>query len=480
MKRVRSSDHWRRVVAPKGNRPLRMTSLEYSGLLGLGDGKIPLHPVLTVICGANGVGKSTILTACRLCVDFENASLRSKSRHDSCNIDLSLGVANGDQHNFKLEVGSHSKPDDIDIPVYRIDAGEEWFRIKNLVRNEENWQEVLDAVDPRVLGPDDLKRLSYLTQKTYSECLLYEIDDFAGLPTFPYVEVTVNGTMYKFEEMGAGEGALFLMWWHFDRIQRPSIVLLEEPETHTTGHSQRALMDCLAEQCESKVCGIVTTHSTEIISRVPNECLRLFVRNGANVDVTESPNNSLLGMTLGVDVRTELLVLVEDRCARELAKEILRLYRRDVMGNVVFKDVGSNDVVCSNGKVFPHVDFLNVVCLLDGNERENFNLLNGVKRPVEFLPSNLAPEEFLWQYCESKKIEIALALDSDEETVNAILASINGYDHHDWFCDLAARLEITYERLLAVLLKIIINEEPDIAEECQRLADGIALHVKSN
>ncbi|WP_167547162.1 ATP-dependent nuclease [Stieleria maiorica] len=459
---------------------MRLISLEYSGLLGLGDGKIPLHPVLTVICGANGVGKSTLLTACRLCIDFENAATRSKSRHGSCKIELSLAVSNGNQHNFKLDTGIHTKPDDIEFPVYRIDAGEEWFRIKNLVRNEENWQEVLDAVDPRVLNPGDLNRLSYLTQKTYSECLVYEIEDFAGLPTFPYVEVKVNGTQYKFEEMGAGEGALFLMWWHFDRIQHPCVVLLEEPETHTTGHSQRALMDCLAEQCESRVCSIVTTHSTEIISHVPKECLRLFVRNGNNVDVTQSPNNSLLGMTLGVDVRAELLVLVEDRCARELGKEILRRYRPDVLSNVVFKDVGSNDVVCANGKVFPPVEFLNILCLLDGNERGNFDILDGVKRPVEFLPSNLAPEEFLWQYCESKKAQIAEALDSDAATVNAILASINGFDHHDWFCDLASRLGISYERLLAVLLRIIVSVEAEIAEACQELADGIALHVKSN
>ena len=480
MRRARANDYWRHVRDANRHRPWKTASLTFDNVLGLGTAAVPLHHSLTIVCGANGVGKSTLLSIAELVLDHERSSARSRFRHADCEITAEL--EHTDRQNtaaktFALVNGVH-QPSDTPIDVHRLDPGAEWFRIKDLVRADQNWTEYLQQFEPRTLEQADLEMLSFLTRKDYSECEVFEIEDYAGEQIFPYARVTANGESYGFEEMGAGEGSLFLMWWSFDRFDAPGVILLEEPETHITGHSQRALMDFLAKQCEREMTCIATTHSTEIISYVPHECLRLLVRQAGVVAVIDSPNYAMLNTILGVGEQVKLVVVVEDRCAREMIKEMLRLLRSDICNIATVSDVGSNNVVLRNARDFPDISCPRLLCVLDGNERDT-DLPEQLRHPVEFLPGDLTPEQFLRDCCNGHQQELAQALGISNDEVVIALAAAEGVNHHQWLFDLMNAFNVTYERMVSVLVRVALVDQAT-REACQQFVDTIANQLAEN
>ena len=480
MRRARANDYWRHVRDPTRHRPWKTTSLTFNKVLGLGAATIPLHHALTIVCGANGAGKSTLLSVAELVTDYENCSARSRIRHDNCEISAELEHTSGQNTSsktFALVNGEH-QPSDTPINVHRLDPGAEWFRIKDIVRADPNWVEYLQQFEPRILEQPELEMLSFLTRKDYSACEVFEIEDYADENIFPYARVTANGESYGFEEMGAGEGSLLLMWWSFDRFDAPGLILLEEPETHITGHSQRALMDYLAKQCDKNMTCIATTHSTEIISYVPHECLRLLARQAGQVSVIESPTYAMLNTTLGVGEQVKLIVVVEDRCAREMIKELLRLLRSDICNVAAVSDVGSNDVVIRNARDFPVIDCPRLLCVLDGNERDT-DLPQQLRHPVEFLPGDLAPEKFLRDGCNGNQQELAQALAISTDEVVIALAAAEGVNHHEWLFDLSNAFNVTYERMVSALVRVALVD-PERRGACQLFVDLIANQLADN
>lgn len=488
MRHARANDHWRRLCDPARERPLKLRSLEFSEVIGLGDGNIPLHQSLTVICGANGVGKSTILKVCGLTLELQTAETVDRDRHSNARVTIT--VTNTAGHNeekiFSFDRNIGSVPGDVDIDIHRVDAGADWHRLKNLIAIEANWYELLEQHGERICSDDELAELSYITGKQYSECRLWEIDDYGdGENTFPYFRVTAEGHEYGFEEMGAGEGSLFLIWWYLKQVRRPGVLLLEEPETHVTCRSQRALMNLIAEPCSQRLCCVVTTHSPDIISHVPQECLRLVLRDQGVARIVNAPDDTQLRLVLGVEIPKIVTALVEDECARVLTKEILRVFRSDISSRVHIQIAGSDGDIISILRHFPNsTQGPKIVAVFDGDQKQNYEvpaypsefIPDGMKHPVEFLPSTGSPEEFLISVGQNAGQQISAALQVSEYQVIAVLASITGLDHHDWLTEFAERLNIDFERAVSILLNIAI-QNADHATECEQLADKLAGHV---
>lgn len=488
MRRARSQDHWRRLCDVQKQRQIKLSSLEFTDVVGLGRGTIQLHHALTVLCGANGAGKSTTLTAIGLPLDLVATSERTQIRHALCHLNVRLTTApdHSEVKKFTFDrgllIGSECKK----FEVHRIDPGAEWFRIRDLVVSESNWNELLDQHGPRDLRREELAELSYLTGKDYSKVTLYEIDEYSGSDVpIPYCLVCIGEQEYRFEEMGAGEGALFLVWWSLMQIRQPAILLLEQPETHVTSRSQLALMDILAAKCEKQVCCIVTTHSTEIISYVPKECLRLLVRNQADVEVVGSPDDGLLRMVLGVEVSRKAIVLTEDRCARIVTREIVRRFRPDLSSQIHVTDSGSESGVLAVLEHFPKdTPGAVIVGLLDGDQRSTFKTYDeagfsiplGKRHPVEFLPGNKAPEVLLRDYATNNVDALAATLQIERGRVLTVLTSIEGRDHHDWLEEFSKRIDVTFEHAISILISTMLTDET-IRDSFEYLANRLAEHA---
>lgn len=488
MRHARANDHWRRLCDPERNRPLRLRSLNFRNVVGLGNGNIALHQSLTVICGANGVGKSTILKVCGLTLELDTAENSDRERHADANVTIAMTDTPGqyDEKHFSFNQNTGVVPEGVDIDIHRVDAGADWHRLKKLIAEEAHWDELLDQNGESNCSENDLRELSYLTGKHYSECRVWEIDDYGdGMGRFPYFSVTENGQEYRFEEMGAGEGSLFLIWWYVKQVRRPGILLLEEPETHVTCHSQRALMNFIADPCSGRLCCVVTTHSSDIISLVPQECLRLVLRDQGAARIINAPDDNQLRLVLGVEIPKIVTALVEDECAKVMTREILRIFRSDISSRVHIAIAGSDGDIISVLQHFPvSTPGPKLVAVFDGDQKQHYEIPeepiefipDGMKHPVEFLPSSQSPEEFLRAGGQNAATQISDALQIPEEQVLPVLASITGYDHHDWLRAFADRLQISFERGVSVLLHVVI-QNAEHSTECEQLADKLADHV---
>ena len=381
----------------------------------------------------------------------------------------------GELKTFHIKDGVNVVPSGSEIEIHRLDPAEEWFRIKQLVDHETNWTELLAQYEPRMLTSDELSVLSYLSGKDYAQCSLFEISDFdSDESPFPYCIVKVGNQEYNFEEMGAGEGALWLIWWKLNQITRPAVLLLEEPEAHITCRSQRAVMNVIAAACEKLISCIVTTHSADIIAHVPLECVRLLIRNENDVKVIGLPQRDQLRVVLGVESPILAVALVEDRCARIITKEILRLLRPDIASRVQVADAGDNGTVLSVVNGFPvNKTGPRIIAVLDGDQR---NEGSDIHQRCFFLPSNLPPELFLRSRCNTSISAIASALGIDDDSVAAVLSSIEGMNHHDWLEELARALDVGFDRMIGILFSIAVSD-PDVKYECERLAWQIAAVV---
>ena len=489
MRNARANDYWRHVMDSDRKRPLRLRSLSFQDVIGLGSGRVELHHALTIICGANGVGKSTMLSVCGLTLNFELAEVKARNRFSKiqATFELSTSPDHSNIHALKISSGSKSSPSGLDFDFQYIDVGWELFRIRTLVDNESNWDELLEQHGARDLKQSELDCLRRLTCKTYTSCKLYEIDEypegFSG--PFPYFIVTCDGAEYAMEEMGTGEGSLFLIWWKLSHARSPGILLIEEPETHITPQSQRAMMDLIAEKCDKSINCIVTTHSPDVISHVPSECIRLLMRHNNTVRVVNSPDESQLHLLLGVEVQKSVILIVEDRCAYVVAQELLRLFRADIISRVHVAIGGSDSEVLGALRHFPtSIPGPKLVGVLDGDMKHKYDLTNlapvftpaGMKHPLEFLPWSVSPDAFLRGFCCNMAHEIARDLSVSEEQITTVLSSIEGYEQHDWIDEFGKRAHVSFETIVRTLLHIVLTD-PEQHKECESFVNRIAHHA---
>lgn len=457
MKKAEAADHWRRACKRGGY--IRVEKIAFTNAIGLGTGEIAFRGGLTAICGGNGVGKSTLLEVAELAIAGRLASARAASRHENAQLTATLKL-NGEQHELRQTVGVEQETYNGLFKVRRLDPGSEVPHLRRVIARTQNWGELLDALDPRELTEDEVKEISAIVGKSYDQCLVYEIEDIdeaANDEPFPYFIVRSHGSTYSFESMGAGEAALFYTWWHLDRIDSPCALLLEEPESQVAARSQRSLMDLVAKTCDARrVFCIVTTHSADVLSRIPQGHVRLVVRDSGTLQIIDNPDETELMRSLGLKVVKRATVYVEDRAAREFARAIVRLRRPQLSARISILDVGGASELKALLKLLPSALGTVTFGAFDGDQ-DIAPLLEAYEpHKVVKLPGDVSPEELFQQITDSKKLAPLLTL--DETHVAGALASVEGSDHHDWLEDLHKELGVSYDYLMSACAAIWIAE----------------------
>lgn len=486
---LKANDSWRRICDVGRPRPLLLKSLRFQDVKGLGSGEVPLHRSLTVLCGGNGVGKTTLLNACRLSINCESVNVETRGRHTAAKFALECSTKAAPDAVCRYEVGVNQAVDHTKAVVdcVYMDPSADVFRLREIIERDGSWRDLLELNGPRDLDPGEREELSFLCGRDYEACRLYEISEYSeDDEPFPYFEVSVGGQRYVFEEMGLGEASLFYMWWRLKRIREPTVLLLEEPESHVTSSSQLALMDFVATSCSKQVSCVVTTHSAEIISYVPRECVRLVIRDRNDVRVVSQPDDDMLRVTLGVIAKSPVLALVEDECARILTVALMRHYHPELWTRIDVFETGSENEVISVLKFFPERALPHgVLGILDGDQRESFDLNDrlarfapkGYRHPIEFLPGSTCPEGFLRNSCSEAVGQVALILKCDRDRALAFFSSVQGKDDHDWLRELARQFGVSLERMVEVLLEVAVCD-PVKNSECKETASRIAYHLR--
>jgi predicted ATPase len=466
---ARAEDFWRKTF--QRPYPNRYESLSFDHLQCLGSGRVEFTSGITAIVGGNGVGKSTLVSAVGEVLEGAGALLPSENRARVRGSSLRARIVEGGAiRTVNIVPGAEDtrqiSGDDLQVEGRWLEPAHWAFKTRAKVLEDENFSDLLEPIDPIHLEGDELSLASFLTGKTYSDCEIYEIQDYAGFERFPYFRVDSNGSQYSTESMGQGELALLLTLWVIRDLPMNSILILEEPETHVSPRSQAALMTYVASQCVKKgLWVVVTTHSPIVVSKIPRQSLRLLVRDGGNISILDNPHHHQVASILGGAFGYEGIVLVEDEAAKRFTVCLLEEIDADLARQFEIVVCGSNGQVVAATKAFPRTkNWLSVVGVLDGDQR-GANLEAG-HWPVVFLPGHQSPEETLLArlYRADAAGHLAVILQRQPHDVTAAKDAAAGLDPHDRLLEVGRNLGLSAVEMTRSLVKLwLADDESQLA-----------------
>lgn len=463
---ARFSDHWRRAAVRRYSTILQ--SVSFDGVRSLHDDTLTLSPAVTVITGGNGVGKTTLLQCIAQLLAGGEVLEDGGQR-------LSGALLTGeilDQGVMKRLTWLHGAPDeagstDLSSEYLWLDPAREALRTQLQVAEDANFDDLLEGVTPRELGADALATLSYVVGKDYSSCAVFEIDGYKynGQP-FPYFSVEAGGVRYASEDMGQGELALFLSLWALDYLPKNSILLLEEPETHISARSQKALLDVLMRAADLKgISTVMTTHSPVVLANVPFPCVRLLASEGDASRLHCRPLQYQVSRLAGGGAAFKNIMLVEDETARIFSQCVLEILDLDLRSQFVSVVVGSESDITKLLESLPFIPrWVTLIGVYDGDQRQSKTLGRGNWRHI-FLPGDTAPEPLLTGRLRGGQdtSDVANLLGVAEAVMRTAVDECRGFDPHDWVIRVAESVQVSRDRFLEVLCRVWVRQNDALA-----------------
>jgi predicted ATPase len=461
MRTARVGDNWRNLYEKSFK--FKVSKVIYENLKGLGTGNIEFLGGITAICGGNGVGKSTLLNAISSVLSSDRLS---KLRSINVKLDGSqlIGefIDSGNTITRKVVVTSEvieADPEAINVESVWIDGSIHAPKLIDVFSNMPNLNEFLEAEESREAPEEEKDFLSYIIGKDYQKCETYELD-LESYGVIPYFKVVSDGVEYGSEAMGLGEISVHYLLWNLQRIEKNSVVLMEEPETYLAPRSQEALLDVIAKiVADKRLWVILTTHSPSIIRNIPMEHVRILSRVNESVEVFTPSNGSQYMDSLGLKPQKLGVIIVEDRCARELTKCWLGRFDPSILQEYEVVDVGSKENIYQQLRGFPYVgSWLKLFGIFDGNERGRIGEVQHTWN-YSFLPGEDAPELLLKRIAKSMRKKLSEISGRDLHRINIALHGLDGRNHHDWIVEFPRQLGLGYEQLIVFLFEISMTDE---------------------
>lgn len=172
----------------------------------------------------------------------------------------------------------------------------------------------------RMLSSEELKKVSIILGRAYESAQVVQHSLYPGNRGRDFSVIFKKGSEYSEAFAGSGEVAAVYIVMEILAAEDYSLILLDEPETSLHPGAQRELFHFLLEQILLKKHQIVvSTHSAEFLSGLPQEAIKVFEDNGngqSRILPKSSPSAAL--NRLGYLPQNKWLILVEDVVAKEL------------------------------------------------------------------------------------------------------------------------------------------------------------------
>ena len=445
MRSAKAQDFWRTVYQRSYSG--KFVEFDLNGLNNIG--KITAPNGIFAICGLNGAGKSTIISAVKSVLgiplsDYDRHRLGEKT---VCAVFSNKGT--------EVQCTNTKGQQLIDQgwgldKIHFLDCASN-AAIQDFLISQPDLDELLSQFEEYELTPEEVLELNNIVGKRYDSCgfrILEEIDDYGNIP---YYSVSVGSVDYDSRGMGSGEHFLFYLFGSIKSIEKGSILFVEEPETYVSIASQERLLNYLAKQIADKgITVILTTHSPYILKQIRNENIRMVSRVNNMVNISIPGNAFSAEDILGMRSTNKGTFFVEDRvaadflsvCLEDCAPILLREYTIDIVGG---------EAEISSRLKFPRSEKIkyNFVGLYDGDMRNRLDRTD-LRWNYCFLPGE-KPLEMLFQYFAEQQAGIEWLSDSlnvDQNILFAYIGSLTGTDYHDWFEELRKLLAIDGKMLV--------------------------------
>lgn len=453
MRNARAGDYKRRLLAEQGKFSIRLLRFSFSGIPSLGEGELPFASSFTVLCGPNGVGKTTLLRALGAAARPDAQSLGAIAAHKLPSGRARLEYTHSGQDcasEVTFVAGQADGGSPISIEVVHLDAAFELPKEQEHFCSFGNVADLINGVGVKTLDDNQLREVNYLANRDYREVRFFEVEG-VGAETVPYFEVSYEDSRYDSRAMGAGEFAILYLWWAFQRATKDAMILVEEPECHISPTSQRALCNFITSiAAERHLTVIMTSHSSDIISSMSDENLAFVYRERDGIKIVGSPAPPVLLENIGVKPTVSTVVLVEDESGFEFGRFLLETFRPDLSRRIEFavREGAGGIVSCLTSTA----DFrsFKLVGLFDGDQEGS--VPERLAGRFAFLPGKHAIEKDIKAAIEADFPAAKAAL--GREDLGAILSTLGGADPHEWFGKLCHHLGLTKKQVLPLVFRL--------------------------
>lgn len=458
MRHARAGDYRRRLVTKKARWKVGISRLSYEAVPTLGSLDLMITTPFTVLCGPNGVGKSTLLGTLRAALEGENFSpdayFKRKATSGSATIEYSI---NGKQISNTVDIknGEATLQSGASQSTVFINSGEAIPRLQTEFCAFDNRDDLLNGAGSVELTTDELAQVKYVLHRDYQRVVLSEVETSHFVPFF---EVTHGDDQYDSRTMGAGELAALYVWWKIKTAEINSFVLIEEPEAFLSSATQEALGNFLVWQAYTKgLCMIVTSHSAPIVGPLPYECRRYIFRSGGNLKIADKPSVELL-RKIGIRPTMRGMLFVEDHAAKTFTKLMLEHVDPLLASGLSIQVSGSDGEISAVLKSIGSIEgSLSVIGMYDGDMR--VQVATSEFKNAMCLPGS-DPIEVVFRSLVITSTEVvATHRGITKQKLEEVLYSAEGADHHDWYETVCNGVGLTKEQLMANLFVIWMREK---------------------
>lgn len=467
MRGARSQDYWRR--ARRGCSRNTLEQITFSNVIGVGTGSLIFQSSINVLCGKNGLGKSTLLKGISATL---NSNLKSSFRGTEARVRSGRFKVSVKDREGAVKVYSFSSIDN-NAPVTYIDTSEACQIYLNAINAEKDLENAISQVDFGPLGSKDQTEIKRILGRDYTQIEYAELDDLIDDEVVPYFRVTRRGIVYESADMALGELSILYLCWVINREPKGTIFLLEEPENFLTPHAQRYVCDYLAFSCVSKGSWfLISTHSEHIVERVGLDNTQVLVEGDSSCPVViKSPRHNYEYLQhLGLSPKKKGIILVEDTSARIAVNTAFQHFGSFIKHDYEVVKIGGTAAIDAILKNFPNKSEFNVVGIFDGNERERFKYDDPIL--YSFLPTELSPEEALRKLVVEDPPKASEHLRVPTAALRDSLSVVEGDEPHDWLVHLAELLGMDYPECLKGLCSHWVAAEEQEFAEILRVIDS--------
>lgn len=462
MRKAKESDYWDRVYKRKYPRGLKKVNL--NGLNNMRE--ITFSEGIIVICGLNGAGKSTIISALK---DIIGLPLSEQDVHKIKTITIQGEFeSNKGLFQFSNEAGKRLSDKGVDISnIQYLDCNES-TKSQDFIIKQANFEELIEQNEEYEFSKEEVDEINYLTGKQYTSCGVREFEDIEDIGVVPYFRAVVADVEYDSRGMGSGEHFLLYLFWRINKCEKGTIFIIEEPETYISICSQIHFVNYLGKQMAEKgIQVIMTTHSPYLLKHVKNENIRIVSRIG-NMAVVKVPDENMLAEDiLGISEKCAGTLFVEDRVAYDFLSIILEDKAPYILKNYTIDIAVGGENAITQRLEFPESEKIkySFVGIYDGDMRERLDT-SKLHWKWTFLPGDKPLEELYREYLHDANniSSFCTYLAKAENDIVTILATIDGHDYHDWFEELRKYLAVDGKYLVRVFYNIMtdMNDAIDV------------------
>ncbi len=471
MRKAKETDYWEKVYRRKYTNSLMEIQLNgYNELQTMSFSK-----GITAICGLNGAGKSTIISAIKsiIGVQLSDSDLHKLT---SANINGRFEY-NNKQLMCSNIVGEQFSDKGGDLEYIKYLDCDENTKIQEFNIKQANFEDLLEQNEDYELSQEEVEEISYLTGKKYEKCKIWEFEDIEGLGTVPYFEVEIDQIEYDSRSMGKGEHFLFYLFWCINKCNSDTIVIIEEPETYISISSQMHFSNYLGKKIAEKGLQIIlTTHSPYLLEHIRNENIRIISRIGNMATIIKPSDSMMAEDILGIKQNNMGVLFVEDRVACDFLSIILEDKAPYVLKKYTIDVANGGENAISQRLEFPTSDKMkyNIIGVYDGDMRERLNTKK-LNWNWLFLPGNKPLEELYRDYLHSEinVDKFCNIMGRDKGQIITMLATIDGYDYHDWFEELRKYLVVDGKTLVRNFYIIMTEMNDEVEMFIKELKDCI-------